>query len=104
MIERVRKATVVERLQKLVDEASELNPEDYRTRKFMKWTADVYSAFFHKYSGKRSVERCRSVLSDCRRRPGRCRERLSGPRAARTAQSCRGSLKTVNGGTANCFI
>ena len=57
MIERVRKATVVERLQKLVDEASELNPEDYRTRKFMKWTADVYSAFFHKYGGKRSVER-----------------------------------------------
>ncbi len=57
MIERVRKATVVERLQKLVDEASELNPEDHRTRKFMKWTADVYSAFFHKYRGKRSVER-----------------------------------------------
>ena len=27
-----------------------------------------------------------------------------GARAARTAQSCRGSLKTVNEGTANCFI
>ncbi len=47
MMERVRKATAVERLQKLVDEASELDPEDHRTRKFMKWTADVDSAFFH---------------------------------------------------------
>ncbi len=47
MMANVRKATAVERLQKLVDEASELDPEDHRTRKFMNWTAGVNSAFHH---------------------------------------------------------
>ena len=44
---RIKKARAIERLQKLVDEASELDPEDDRSQKFQKWTADVYSAFYH---------------------------------------------------------
>ena len=44
---RIKKARAIERLQKLVDEASELNLEYYRSQKFQKWTEDVYSAFYH---------------------------------------------------------
>ena len=47
MITQVRKAKAVERLQKLVDEASEFDPDDGRTREFQKWVADVENAFFH---------------------------------------------------------
>lgn len=43
----IKKAMAIERLQKLVDEASELEPEDGRSQKFHKWTEDVYSAFCH---------------------------------------------------------
>lgn len=44
---RVSKTRAIERLEKLVDEASELDPDDHRSRKFKKWTEDVYSAFIH---------------------------------------------------------
>ena len=44
---RIKKATAIERLQKLVDEASELDPENGRSQKFQKWTNDVYSAVYH---------------------------------------------------------
>ena len=47
MITQVRKAKAVERLQRLVDEASELDPDDGRTREFQKWVTDVDNAFFH---------------------------------------------------------
>ena len=42
---RIRKSRAVERLQKLVDEATELDMEDGRTQQTLKWTQDVYSAF-----------------------------------------------------------
>lgn len=41
----VTKTKAVERLQKLLDEASELEPLDHRSQKFKKWTNDIYSAF-----------------------------------------------------------
>ncbi len=44
---RIKKARAIERLQKLVDEASELKLVDYRSQKFNKWTEDVYSSFYH---------------------------------------------------------
>ena len=44
---RVSKARAIERLEKLVDEASELDPRDHRSQAFNKWTEDVYSAFIH---------------------------------------------------------
>ena len=44
---RIKKATAIERLQKLVDEASELDPEEDRSQKFQKWTNDIDSAFYH---------------------------------------------------------
>ena len=43
----IKKARAIERLQKLVDEASELYPENYGSRKFQKWTGDVDSAIYH---------------------------------------------------------
>ena len=44
---RVSKTRAVERLEKLLDEASELDPHDHRSQKFNKWTEGVYSAFIH---------------------------------------------------------
>ena len=44
---RIKKAKAIERLQKLLDEASELDPKDDRSPKFQKWTQDVHSAFFY---------------------------------------------------------
>ena len=44
---RVKKATAIERLQKLLDESSELDWEDRGSQKFQKWTMDVDSAFLH---------------------------------------------------------
>ena len=44
---RIKKARAIERLQKLVNEASELDPGNGRSQKFIKWTNDVYSAFYH---------------------------------------------------------
>ena len=44
---RIKKSTAVERLRKLLDEASELGPDDFLSQEFKKWTEDVYSAFFH---------------------------------------------------------
>ena len=35
---RIKKARTIERLQKLLDEASELDPEDARSQKFQKWS------------------------------------------------------------------
>ncbi|MDE2911907.1 MAG: nucleotide-binding protein [Paracoccaceae bacterium] len=42
---RVSKTRAIERLEKLVNEALELDPHDHRSQKFKKWTEDVYSAF-----------------------------------------------------------
>ena len=44
---RVSKSRAIERLEQLVDEASQLDPHDHRSQKFKKWTEDVYSAFIH---------------------------------------------------------
>lgn len=44
---RVTKTRAIERLQKLLDEASALDREDHRSQKFHKWTEDVYSAYYH---------------------------------------------------------
>ena len=44
---RIKKARAIERLQKLLDEASELDPEDARSQKFQKWIQNVDSAFCH---------------------------------------------------------
>ena len=44
---RVSKTRAIERLQKLLDEGSELDPRDHRSQSFKKWTEDVYSAFTH---------------------------------------------------------
>ena len=43
----IKKARAIERLQKLVNEASELDPGNGRSQKFNKWTNDIYSAFYH---------------------------------------------------------
>ena len=54
---RVGKAKAVERLQKLLDEGSELSARDYyvQKQKFTKWTGDIRSAFYHIF-GKDSPE------------------------------------------------
>ena len=44
---RIKKEKAIDRLQKLLDEASELDPENDRSQQFQKWTQDVYSAFFY---------------------------------------------------------
>ena len=44
---RIKKARAIERLQKLLDEASELDPEDARSQKFQKWSQNVDSAVYH---------------------------------------------------------
>ena len=44
---RIKKARAIERLQKLLDEASELDPEDARSQKFQKWRQNVDSAVCH---------------------------------------------------------
>ena len=44
---RIRKSIAIERLRKLLDEASELRPDDFLSQEFKKWTEDVYSAVFH---------------------------------------------------------
>ena len=44
---RVSKTRAIERLEKLVNEASELDPLDHRSQEFKKWTEDVYSAFIY---------------------------------------------------------
>ena len=44
---RVNKARAIERLEKLLDEASDLNPHDQSSQKFSKWTESIYSAFIH---------------------------------------------------------
>ena len=44
---RITKSRAIERLQNLVDEASELDPEDVSSQKFKKWTEKAYSAVFH---------------------------------------------------------
>ena len=44
---RVKKVMAVERLQKLLDQSSELGWEDRRSRKFQKWILDVDTAFLH---------------------------------------------------------
>lgn len=43
----IRKAKAIERLEKLLEEASELESEDGRSQKTLKWTQDVYSAFIY---------------------------------------------------------
>ena len=44
---RIKKARAIERLQKLLDDASELDPEDARSQKFQKWSRNVDSAVCH---------------------------------------------------------
>ena len=44
---RIKKEKAIDRLQKLLDEASELDPENDRSQQFQKWIQDVYSAFFY---------------------------------------------------------
>ena len=44
---RVSKTRAIERLEKLVDEASRLDPRDHRSQAFKQWTENVYSAFIH---------------------------------------------------------
>ena len=46
---RIKKARAIERLQKLLDEASELDPEDARSQKFQKWSQNVDSAVCHMF-------------------------------------------------------
>ena len=53
---RIKKARAIERLQKLLDEASELSPADHGSQKFQKWTTGVYSAFCHIF-GEDSCQR-----------------------------------------------
>ena len=47
MMARVRKSTAIERLQRLVDEATELDMEDDSTQEVQKWIQDVYTAFIN---------------------------------------------------------
>ena len=44
---RVSKTRAIERLEKLVNEASDLGPHDHRSQEFEKWTENVYSAFIY---------------------------------------------------------
>ena len=46
---RIKKARAIERLQKLLDEASELDPEDARSQKFQKWSPNIDSAVCHMF-------------------------------------------------------
>lgn len=43
----IRKSKAVERLEKLLEEFSELDTEDSHCQKTLKWTQDVYSAFIY---------------------------------------------------------
>ena len=51
----VKKTRAIERLEKLVHAASELDPHDHRSQKFKKWTEDVYSAFIRIFLAKTVV-------------------------------------------------
>lgn len=46
-MERIKKTKAIERLQSLLDEASELDLGEWRSQRFQKWTQDVYSSIFY---------------------------------------------------------